>query len=40
MYLIGRLWMAAHPWRRKVLTLAWRIKGVLTKVFSMLRLTK
>ena len=40
MYLISRLWMAAHPWRRKVLTLAWRIKGVLTKVFSMLRLTK
>lgn len=40
MYLIGRLWMAAHPWRRKVLTLAWRIKGVLTKVFSILRLTK
>ena len=26
MRIVGRLWMAAHPWRRKVLTLAWRIK--------------
>ena len=40
MYLIGRLWMAAHPWRRKVLTLAWRIKGVLTRSFATLWMTK
>ena len=40
MYLIGRLWMAAHPWRRNVLTLAWRIKGVLTRSFATLWMTK
>ena len=40
MYLIGRLWMAAHPWRRKVLTLAWRIKGVLTRSLATLWMTK
>ena len=38
--LIGHLWMAAHPWRRKVLTLAWRIKGVLTRSFATLWMTK
>ncbi|MBE6272574.1 MAG: hypothetical protein E7097_01615 [Bacteroides sp.] len=26
MRIVGRLWMAAHPWRRKVLTLAWKVK--------------
>ena len=26
MRIIGLLWMAAHPWRRKVLIVVWRIK--------------
>lgn len=29
MRIIGRLWMAAHPWRRKVLTIAWKIKKTI-----------
>ena len=36
MRIVGRLWMAAHPWRRKVLTLAWRIK----RSFATLWMTK
>jgi hypothetical protein len=31
MYLIGRLWMAAHPWRRKVLVVASRIKHFIIR---------
>ena len=31
MRIVGRLWMAAHPWRRKVLTLAWRIKKLIVQ---------
>lgn len=26
MRIAGRLWMAAHPWRRKVLTVIWKLK--------------
>ena len=40
MRLAGHLWMAAHPWRRNVLTLAWRIKRVLTRSFATLWMTK
>lgn len=36
MRIVGRLWMAAHPWRRKVLTLAWKVK----KAFAALWTTK
>ena len=31
MYLIGRLWMAAHPWRRNVLVVASRIKHFIIR---------
>ena len=31
MYLIGRLWMAAHPWRRKVLVVAGKIKRLIIR---------
>lgn len=31
MKLVGRLWMAAHPWRRKVLMAAWKLKKLLVK---------
>ena len=31
MYLIGRLWMVAHPWRRKVLVVASRIKHFIIR---------
>lgn len=31
MKLVGRLWMAAHPWRRKVLTAVWKLKKLLVK---------
>ena len=29
MRMAGRLWMAAHPWRRKVLTAVWKLKRLL-----------
>ena len=34
MRIVGRLWMAAHPWRRKVLTLAWKIKRAFAALWT------
>lgn len=34
MRIVGRLWMAAHPWRRKVLTLAWKVKRAFTALWT------
>lgn len=31
MFLIGHLWMAAHPWRRKVLVVASKIKHLIIR---------
>ena len=31
MKLVGRLWMAAHPWRRNVLMAVWKLKKLLVK---------
>ena len=34
MHIVGRLWMAAHPWRRKVLTLAWKVKRFFAALWT------
>ena len=40
MRLAGHIWMAAHPWRRKVLVVASKIKRVFTRSFATLWMTK
>ena len=34
MRIVSRLWMAAHPWRRKVLTLAWKVKRAFAALWT------